>query len=181
MNKEVFHTQEWIDEVVIGLGLCPFVVKGKNEPLLVSGDGKRYKDVLNACDFLFSLGEEKVENFHQILIFSACALEFIEFYELSKEIQAAIDESNIALEVVCFHPEFQFDGERTGDLSHYVNRSPYPSLHFISTPLMNKALADRSVDFGEKVSHKNAETMNSFNAVELTEKVLRYTQGFWNR
>ena len=45
------------------------------------------------------------------------------------------------LQIASFHPSYQFAGTKTGDVTNYTNRSPYPTLH-----LLREASVTRAVD-----------------------------------
>jgi hypothetical protein len=44
------------------------------------------------------------------------------------------------VQIAPFHPDFMFDGEPEGDMSHFTNRSPYPTLHLIREESLGKAI-----------------------------------------
>jgi hypothetical protein len=44
------------------------------------------------------------------------------------------------IQIAPFHPGFVFEGEDESDMSHFTNRSPYPTLHLIREESLEKAI-----------------------------------------
>jgi hypothetical protein len=45
------------------------------------------------------------------------------------------------LQIADFHPRYQFAGVDANDISHFTNRSPYPTLHLLREDSIDKAVA----------------------------------------
>lgn len=178
MEQYVEITQLWMEKVVIDLGFCPFFKKGLNEPEIYSYDVSSRQEV---CESLIvdSRAELALAVPHSFNIYPQCRLTFRDFFFLSKDLQELFDENGLLFEIICFHPEFQFEGLDKENAVNFVNRSPFPSLHLVSKHLMDKALVGQELDFGEKISGKNSEILSSFSYDELEEKVVKYSKGFW--
>lgn len=180
METKISETRAWLLNVVAGLGLCPFVSVGVNEPFLSAMKSVSEQEVLKSLDFLHSVDPASHLTYHCIHIYSECRLNFSGFYSVSKLMQDGFDKSGIEVEVVCFHPDFLFEGASALDRGNFVNRSPYPSLHLVSSALMKQALNGKEVNFGEKVSLRNNDVLEEMNSGDFREKVLKYSQGFWH-
>ena len=74
---------------------------------------------------------------------------------------AILDENDLTgiVQIASFHPDYQFAGTRSDDVTNCTNRSPFPMLHLLREESMDKATAalpDASV-----IVDRNLETMNS--------------------
>ncbi len=181
MKSEKCITEEWLERVVLDLNFCPFFGKGPvgvKGPTLVKMTSVDAKSIRASLDYLKEDGLCVTGLYHGFHLYPQTKLKFENFYQLSCSIQNRLDKLSIAVEVVCFHPDFSFEGEV--DRGHYVNRSPYPSLHLIGTKLMNKATEGQNHDFGEKLSLTNRDKLNQMSENEFSQRVLKYSQGFWS-
>jgi len=76
---------------------------------------------------MFTQGLEEFEDFLSVLDWFQWLLEQV---ELTEHVQLA-----------SFHPQYLFEGVAADDLSHFTNRSPYPTIHLLRQDQMSKALA----------------------------------------
>lgn len=67
------------------------------------------------------------------------------------------------VQIAPFHPDFQFEGTDSDDISNYTNRSPYPTLHLIREDSIAKAaqafpdasaIFERNIALLEKMGHE---------------------------
>lgn len=141
------ETRNWLETVVVGLNLCPFaapVVRGQG--LTIELCEQRDHEamlaaVLQQLDILQQTEQNDIAT--SLLVFSQALDQFEEFWafvELANELlqQAGLEG---LIQIASFHPQYCFEGEPEGDVSHFTNRSPYPTLHFIRESDMSRALA----------------------------------------
>ena len=62
------------------------------------------------------------------------------------------------IQVASFHPDFRFEGEPEGDMSHFTNRSPYPTLHLLREDSVERAVASEGGD-ADKIVERNITTL----------------------
>jgi hypothetical protein len=93
---------------------------------------------------MFTRGLEKFSDYLAVLDWFQ---EILERAELTEHIQLA-----------SFHPQYQFEGVAANDLSHFTNRSPYPTIHLLRQSQMTKALAH--VSDPKKIYLDNIKTLN---------------------
>ena len=67
------------------------------------------------------------------------------------------------VQIAPFHPDFQFEGTDSDDISNYTNRSPYPTLHLIREDSIAKAaqafpdasaIFERNIALLEEMGHE---------------------------
>lgn len=170
-TKEVIRgTWSWLEKVVIGLNLCPFA-----KPAFDSNRIGAFACPLNELEENIAL---ILEGLNQgIYETSLLALEeaqgeeldFESFYQLCAGIEEGLELACLEehFQIVVFHPRFRFEGLGDGDLANLVNRSPYPTIHFLKTASM-KAL-ELSPGQGEEVSKRNEELLKSMSEEQLRE------------
>lgn len=160
----VENTRRWLDEMVVGLNLCPFSASviardqvyyavcdaGADEALQqffvdelqrLLGTNENY---IATSLLMFTQG---VENFEDYLALLDWFQQILEQAELTEHVQLA-----------SFHPQYQFEGVAAGDLSHFTNRAPYPTVHLLRQDQMTKVLAH--VSDPEKIYLDNIKTLN---------------------
>lgn len=126
----------WIDEVVIGLGLCPWAA-----PVHEAGQLKRVLSQAAAptsvADELAKYSNELSKNPGTIVIgFENWVIPFYLLWDL-----CGIWEEALAPEIqlVLFHPDFEFAEEPKESFAHWVNRSPFPVLQLIRSEDITRA------------------------------------------
>ncbi|MEM7038006.1 MAG: DUF1415 family protein, partial [Bacteroidota bacterium] len=65
--------------------------------------------------------------------------EYLDFLDLANE---ALTKAGLegTIQIASFHPEYQFDGTETTDITNKTNQSPYPMLHFLREDSVEAAL-----------------------------------------
>lgn len=138
-------TRQWLEEVVIGLNLCPFVRR--------EYESERIRFAIcaeqNPEDLLLGFAQEleRLERETQLetslLIFPNAVADFFDFLELLDMAQAWLDAQGLAgiYQLASFHPRYQFDGTAPNEPSNYTNRSPWPMLHLLREASVEKAVA----------------------------------------
>jgi len=168
---------EWIENVVIGLNLCPFakVPWDNGEWEVTSYKGE---DLNEARKFALDITNNFIKNKNSsaFIIFPQLKLDFIKFYNFSALVEQGIEELGLSKVVQCvtFHPEFRFQGEKKNARGNYVNRSPYPLLHLLDEGTLSAILSEQKSDIGEKISHSNSKMLENMPSHEFSERVLKY-------
>ncbi len=139
-------TRRWLRDCVLGLELCPFaapVLRDGSLRVAVSQSGdvqSRLRDFLLELDGLQSSPEQEIST--TLLVFECGPWRFAEFLELLEDCQDLLERSGMEgiLQLAHFHPDYLFAGEAPESLSHYTNRSPYPTLHLIREAMISRVL-----------------------------------------
>lgn len=140
------YTRKWLEQVVIGLNLCPFAAKpfGMNRVRLA------FSEAVNTAELtqdLIAEGqhllEQPVQRLETTLLVHPYALtDFLDYNDYLHEIGDVLraQEWEGVLQVASFHPGYQFAGTSPEAASNYTNRSPFPTLHLIREERLEQIL-----------------------------------------
>jgi hypothetical protein len=139
-------TRRWLEQAVIGLNLCPFAksVYVKNQVRLVVSRARHLDAFLDDLDAelerLKSTPAEEVDT--TLLIHPTLFPDFLVFNDFLDVADGVLADHELegVVQIAPFHPDFVFDGEPEGDMSHFTNRSPYPTLHLIREDSLARAI-----------------------------------------
>ncbi len=145
--QAIARTRAWLEEIVIGLGLCPFAkavhVKGQIRYFVSAARTPEalLEDLLSELSLLSRTEPELVDT--TLLIHPHALLDFLDYNDFLSVVDAAIDDLDLAgeLQVSSFHPQYQFEGNAPDDAANYCNRSPYPMLHLLREASVDRAVA----------------------------------------
>ncbi len=146
-HQEVIeNTRHWLDEMVVGLNLCPF------SSSVIARDQVRYA----VCD---ATADEQLQQFYlselqrlleanendvatSLLMFTQGLEEFGDYLDLLDWFQQLLEQADLTeqVQLASFHPHYLFEGVDADDLSHFTNRSPYPTIHLLRQDQMTKVL-----------------------------------------
>ena len=137
---------QWLDDVVIGLNLCPFAKKPRvNQQIKVFVSNARtdealINDFMNELEFIRDVDPVKTDtcvfvipnmlsDFDDYLNYLALANMTVQQMGLEGEFQLA-----------SFHPNYQFEDTAPDDKENLTNVSPYPVIHLIREATVEKVL-----------------------------------------
>jgi hypothetical protein len=140
-------TQHWLMQAVVGLNLCPFA------KAVVTKNLVRYRvclstepaEVLNMLrdelQHLASTDEALLDT--TLLIAPRLLPDFYEFNAFLSDCDDVLLDLNLegVLQIADFHPQYTFAGEDPQGMSHFTNRTPYPTLHLLRESSIDKAVA----------------------------------------
>ena len=139
-------TRRWLEAAVIGLNLCPFAksVYVKDQVRLVVSRARHLDAFLDDLDheleLLKTTPAEQVDT--TLLIHPTLFPEFLVFNDFLNVADDVLVEHELdgVIQIAPFHPDFVFEGEGEGDMSHFTNRAPFPTLHLIREDSLEKAI-----------------------------------------
>lgn len=138
-------TRQWLEEVVIGLNLCPFARREyERERIRFAVCAEQNPEDL-LLDFAKEL--ERLEREPQLetslLIFPNALEDFLDFLELLDMAQSWLGAQGLegVYQLASFHPRYQFAGTAPNETSNFTNRSPWPMLHLLREASVEKAIA----------------------------------------
>ncbi len=141
------QTRAWVERAVIGLNLCPFA-KGPQVRGLVryvvsqATDNAELQAALREeLTYLANTSPTQVET--TLLIHPQVLGDFLDyndFLELADDTIADLDLTGV-LQVASFHPDYQFAGTASHDITNATNRAPWPTLHLLREASIEHALA----------------------------------------
>lgn len=146
LNDIEQSVQQWLNDVVIGLNLCPFAAKpqrNKQIKIHVSSD-KTENDLLESIYLqLKELDETPPQELETTLVVAPYLLEdfddYNQFLDLVEGLVVQLGKSGI-YQIASFHPDYCFYGTEPEDAENLTNRSPYPIFHLIREESMEKVL-----------------------------------------
>ena len=142
----VSATKCWVEQVVVGLQLCPFAARplqlGQIRFKVCSAseaDGI-YRALLSEMETLLRLPEAVAETSLFIVPQGLC--DFDDYLALLYAADQAIPAAGLdgVLQLASFHPEYLFAGADQDDPANFTNRSPYPMFHLIREASLSRAL-----------------------------------------
>lgn len=177
MNHEhvVTHTRNWISSIVIGLNLCPFAERPfKNGTIRYQVTEATGETELLAClrtelERLTSSPEESLNT--TFLIHPDILMEFFAFNSFFTRAEKLIMDMNLKgiIQIVGFHPDYQFRETTSQAAQNYTNRSPYPMLHLLREDSIS-AVAD-SPDQLAEIPKRNIRTLETLGVETILAKL----------
>lgn len=168
MKQEKALILNWLENVIIGLDICPWAgpVYKRNALHLslsnVASPERAISIFLHELELLFiTPGRETT-----LLAFPQWVISFQLFWDVvtSWEEELKFLELDEHIQLVAFHPDFRFGNTPDDSLAHYVNRSPYPIVHFLRSGDVEKA-TNLNLKKAQLLSGRNEKKLQ-----ELTEK-----------
>ena len=164
----IAQTRAWVRRAVVGLNLCPFA----KAPF--AKEQVRY--VLSAATDAEALLAQLIAELHALadadpvvtettlLISPHVLTDFLDFNDFLERADRALDDAGLAgvLQVASFHPQYQFAGTRSDDVTNATNRSPYPTLHLLREDSIDRAVA--AFPEAEAIFEANMRTLEALGA-----------------
>ena len=144
------QTKNWVNNIVIGLNLCPFAAKPFNDNRIdyivadTHNDNPEIEQHLHQLADCFDKLDDSTEIDTILFIFPDSYNRFDDYLELlhlSNLLLEDLDYSGI-YQLASFHPQYLFDDTTEDDVSNFTNRSPYPMLHIIREIDLEQAIAN---------------------------------------
>ena len=147
MNPEVIiaETQSWIEAVVIGLNLCPFAAAPFRQGRIRYAVSRAQtpeallRDLYEELKAIEAAGPAQVET--GFLIHPWALPDLDAHLDFMLAVDGLLFETGLEgeLQVVGFHPDYQFADTEPDDPANYSNRSPYPMLHILREESVERA------------------------------------------
>ena len=175
----VQQTKNWIDEIVVGLTLCPFaapVVNNKSIDYVVADSDNTEQHLLQLSE-CFSLLDEQAEIETSLLIFPQSYREFDDYLELVHLASLLLEDLGYSgtYQLASFHPDYLFADSAEDDASNFSNRSPYPMLHILRESSIEKAvLSYRDI---EQLPQANVKKLRQIGIENMQQKLDHIMQG----
>ncbi len=147
VDSVIAETSDWLDRVVIGLGLCPFAkaVHVKQQiRYRVSAVAEPNALLAVLEEELRGLASADPESVDTTLLIHPNALgNFLDYNDFLSDaddqlVELALDGE---LQIASFHPDYCFAGAEADDPANFTNRSPYPMLHLLREASVSRAVA----------------------------------------
>ncbi|ELV8626325.1 DUF1415 family protein [Vibrio cidicii] len=140
------QVNQWLDDVVIGLNLCPFAAKPqRNQQIKIHVSDADNEETLlqDILTQLLELDQSEPSELETTLVVVPNMLEdFWDYNFFIDWVEALIKQQDWEgiFQVATFHPDYCFGGAQPEDDENLTNRSPYPIFHLIREESMEKVL-----------------------------------------
>lgn len=140
------HVEQWLNEVVIGLNLCPFAAKPqRNKQISIVVSQARDEETLlqDLLTQMIHLDETDPEQLDTTLVVVPFMLaDFWDYNLFIDWVEALIRQHDRegVYQVATFHPNYCFAGSDPDDAENLTNRSPYPIFHLIREESIERVL-----------------------------------------
>lgn len=146
INAITQQVDQWLNDVVIGLNLCPFAAKpqrNKQIKIFVSEATQEealLEDILLQLIELNTTEPEKLET--TLVVVPNMLQDFWDYNFCIDWVEGLIKQQDWEdiFQVATFHPDYCFGGAAPEDDENLTNRSPYPIFHLIREESMEKVL-----------------------------------------
>jgi uncharacterized protein len=174
-------TRAWLEQVVIGLGLCPFAkaVHAKAQIRYFVSQARTPEELLvDLLSELYALTLADPDTIDTTLLIHPHALaDFLDYNDFLSVADAALEDLDLSgeLQIASFHPGYQFAGNAPDDPANYCTRSPYPMLH-----LLREASVDRAVAVFPEASlivDRNVEVLRTLGLERIQRLLAAITRG----
>jgi len=137
MTEVIRRSKAWVEQIVIGLNLCPFAKAPANKGLIhyahsqASDEEELLEELWQECQQL--IARTPAERETTLLIHPDVGNTFTTYLDLLEDAQKCLEDWDLEgiLQIASFHPDYQFHGTEADALENYTNRSPYPMLHLL--------------------------------------------------
>ena len=161
----IAYTSAWVEQVVIGLNLCPFAkpvhTKGQIDYFLshARDETTLAADLRLAMQRLIASTPDSMDTC--LLIHPWVLSDFFDYNNFLNIADEILDELELigVLQIASFHPHYQFAGTTEDDVTNCTNRSPFPMLHLLREESLDNATA--ALPDANVIVDRNLETMTS--------------------
>ncbi|MGF1682094.1 DUF1415 domain-containing protein [Photobacterium minamisatsumaniensis] len=169
----VQDVQQWLENVVIGLNLCPFAAKpNRNNQIKIHLHTSTSEEALLEDIFqqLKKLDETAVTDLETTLVVATQLFsDFDDYNQFLDLVDALVFQCGYEgkYQVATFHPNYCFAGTQPDDAENLTNRSPYPIFHLIREDSMEKVL--KHYPDPEGIPERNIECVESLSDEEVNK------------
>lgn len=159
----IARTRRWVQNVVIGLNLCPFARR------VFDSDRIRYVvtqatiedsllvDLTHELRSLASVPRSEIET--TLLIHPQALLDFRDYNDFLSVADERLRELGLCgtIQIASFHPQYRFARTSPHAVENSTNRSPYPMLHLLREISITEVSGDEA--FLQNIPTRNIETL----------------------
>lgn len=168
-------TRQWLEEIVIGLNLCPFARKElvNNRIRFVVSEAKSEEGLLMDLQAELRFLEEHLGTETTLLVHPGMLTDFDDYNDFLSAADGLLEllELNGIYQVASFHPDYRFAGTAPEDAENYTNRSPFPMLHLLRESSVTRAVESHPDPDG--IPERNIALMKELGAEEMRQRLSR--------
>lgn len=169
-NEDIIKsTRKWLENVVIGLNLCPFAKREliKDRIRFSVSNAKTEETLLADLEEEIALlnRDESLET--TLLICPHILRDFYDYNQFLDYADVLLKQLDLegVYQIASFHPNYQFAGTRPDDAENYTNRSPYPVLHILREDSIEHAVLN--YPNADSIPENNIELMKNMGGDKL--------------
>lgn len=172
--------ERWLDEVVIGLNLCPFAARPRREGRVriaisqATNEEQLLDDLQHELEHLADTPVSELET--TLLAIPHMLADFADYNDFLDAVDLWLEGFGWEgeLQVASFHPGYQFVDTDADDPGNLTNRSPWPLLHIIREDSLEQVIA--SYPDIDAIPERNVARMKSLTA-EQKQQLFPYLFG----
>eukprot|EP00802_Teleaulax_amphioxeia_P010202 Tamp_10228.p1 GENE.Tamp_10228~~Tamp_10228.p1 ORF type:complete len:344 (-),score=54.43 Tamp_10228:1035-2045(-) len=135
----------WVNQVVVGLNLCPWAKGAVDEGLvnIILSQAESVDELVGEIrSELQRLAPDACRE-TSIILTEDLLPDFLDYLDAVAEVEALISELDLdgVLQLATFHPNYQFGGTDEDAVENWTNRSPFPAFHILQEREIEEALA----------------------------------------
>lgn len=168
-------TRQWLEEIVIGLNLCPFA--GRE---LVNNRIRFVVSTAVAEEALLMDLRAELEFLHEhpgtettLLVHPGVLTGFDDYNDFLAAADGLLEllELEGIYQVASFHPDYRFADTRPEDAENYTNRSPFPMLHLLREDSVARAVDSHPAP--DSIPGRNIALMEQLGADAMAQRLSR--------
>ncbi len=168
-------TRQWLEEIVIGLNLCPFARKElvNNRVRFVVSEAESEEGLLMALQAELRFLDEHPNTETTLLVHPGMLTDFDDYNEFLSAADSLLEllELDGIYQVASFHPDYLFAGTEPEDAENYTNRSPFPMLHLLRESSITRAVENHPDP--DAIPERNIALMEELGADEMRQRLSR--------
>lgn len=177
-ERVIAATTAWLEKMVIGLNLCPFAkaVHAKRQirfAVSTARDDQALQEHLRLeLDRLAKTPAEQIES--TLLIHPTVLTDFAAYNEFLWNCNLVVQELELdgVIQIASFHPDYQFAGTTSDDVTNHTNRSPYPMLHLLRESSVSRAV--EAYGDTDDIYKNNMETLRKLGEIRVAAMWKQY-------
>ncbi|MDY7579891.1 DUF1415 domain-containing protein [Herbaspirillum sp. RTI4] len=166
-------TTAWLEQIVIGLNLCPFAksVHSKGQIRYVVSKAttseKLEEELKTELETLNVASSEIIETV--LLIHPYVLINFLDYNDFLSIADGLVSQCGLEgiLQIASFHPDYQFSNTSSTDIENNTNRSPFPMLHLLREESIERAV--RSIPDAADIFEVNITTLQKLGIEKLEQ------------
>ena len=160
----IAQTRQWLEQVVVGLNLCPFARKplGAGQVHFAVSDSRNVETLLGdlheELDRMDRTPADDIDT--TLLIITDQLQDFLDYNDMLDLADGLLEQQGWegTYQIASFHPAYQFADTEVDDRENFTNRAPYPILHILREASLDRGLANYPDP--EQIPERNIATLN---------------------
>lgn len=160
---------QWLNEIVIGLNLCPFARKPvmAKAVRIVTVASEQAAAILQSLqqELEYLSAHEEIDT--TIIVLTEALDDFLLYNDFMHEVEDWLWQNDYEgiYQVASFHPDYCFADATADEVSNFTNRAPFPLLHILREEQLENLLA--RYEGADEIPHNNIRKLEQLSAAQL--------------